>query len=90
MMFNSSVLFGDMEKCFRIFLSELYNNTASGSPMVAEVVVRLTDPLAAWEEYDTGCHIFQLLVDMLLSLHCNYLHILMFVHLMELRSNGLS
>ena len=56
--------------------------------MVAEVVVHLTVPLAAWEEYDAGCHIFQLLVDMLLSLQCNYLHILMLVHLMELCSNG--
>ena len=58
--------------------------------MVAEVVVHLTVPHAAWEEYDAGCHIFQLLVDMLLSLQCNYLHILMLVHLMELCSNGWS
>ena len=40
-----------MEKCFRIFLSELYNSTASGSLLVAEDVVRLTVPLAAWKEH---------------------------------------
>ena len=49
MLFNSSVFSGDMEKCFRIFLSELSNNTASGSLMVAEIVVRLTAP---WEVHD--------------------------------------
>ena len=51
-LFNSPVISGDIEKWFRIFLSELYNNTASGSIMVAEVVVRLTVPLAAWEGHD--------------------------------------
>ena len=92
-LFNSSLLFGDIEKCFRIFLSELYNNTASRSLMVAEVVVHLTVPLAAWKEHHaTGdwmpylsaasWHAFKFVVQ--LSLHINV------GTFMELWSNGWS